>query len=59
MKKLSIVAILLFFGATSIAQTLTLNACKELALENNKRLKESQLKLEASGKVRKNAFTKY
>lgn len=59
MKKLSIVAILLFFGATSIAQTLTLNACKELALENNKRLKESQLKLEASGKVRKDAFTKY
>lgn len=59
MKKLSIVTILLFFSATSIAQTLTLNACKELALENNKRLKESQLKLEASGKVRKDAFTKY
>lgn len=30
-----------------------------LAIENNKRLKESQLKLEASEKVKKDAFTKY
>jgi outer membrane protein TolC len=30
-----------------------------LAIENNKRLKESQLKLEASEKIKKNAFAKY
>ncbi|HEY9222071.1 MAG TPA: TolC family protein [Lutibacter sp.] len=59
MKKLSIVITLLFFSSSLIAQSLTLDSCKVLALENNKRLKESKLKVEASEKVKKDAFTKY
>jgi outer membrane protein TolC len=59
MKKLSIIITLLFFSIASIGQTITLSTCKELAIENNKRLKESQLKLDASEKIKKNAFTKY
>lgn len=59
MKKLNIIITLLFFSIASIGQTITLNTCKELAIENNKRLKESQLKLEASEKIKKNAFAKY
>ena len=59
MKKLNIVVILLFISVTSFSQTLSLYECKELALENNKVLKESQLKLDASEKIKKNAFTKY
>ncbi|WP_372747000.1 TolC family protein [Lutibacter sp.] len=59
MKKLNIVVILLFISVTSISQTLTLQECKELALENNKVLKKSQLKLDASEKIKKNAFTNY
>ena len=59
MKKLSIIITLLFFSIASIGQTITLSTCKELAIENNKRLKESQLKLDASEKIKKNAFTNY
>ena len=41
------------------AQTLSLDSCKIYALENNKILKEAQLKLDASKEVKKNAFTNY
>lgn len=41
------------------AQTLPLDSCKTMALENNKRLKEAQMKLEAAKLVKKNAYTNY
>jgi len=41
------------------AQVLSLDSCKALALENNKKLKEAQLEVEASKQVKKSAFTKY
>jgi len=41
------------------AQTIPLDSCKTMALENNKRLKEAQMKLEAAKLVKKNAFTNY
>ena len=59
MKKLSIVIILLFFSTISVAQTLSLDSCKTLALENNKRLKEVRLNVKASEHVKKSAFTNY
>jgi outer membrane protein TolC len=41
------------------AQVLSLDACKIFAIENNRQLKEARMQLEASGQVRKNAFTNY
>ncbi len=54
--------ILLFIGLVTfpaLAQNITLEKSKKLALKNNRILKESKLKLEASEKVKQNAFTKY
>ncbi len=61
MKILKISIFLLFSLVTFpvLAQNITLLKCKELALKNNKTLKESRLKLEASEKVKQNAFTNY
>lgn len=41
------------------AQQLTLDSCKSLTLQFNKRIKEAQLKVEGSSEVKKQAFTKY
>lgn len=41
------------------AQTLPLDSCKVYAIENNKRIKEARMNLEASEQVKKNAFTNY
>ena len=43
----------------AFSQSLTLDSCKIYALENNKRLKDAKLQLEASKQVEKNAFTNY
>jgi outer membrane protein TolC len=60
MKQLIIVSILVFgLSIMGHSQTLSLDSCKIYAIENNKRLKEARLKLEASEQVRKNAFTNY
>ncbi len=59
MKTLPIILVITIVSFQTLAQTLTLDSCKSLALENNKRLKEAQLKLKASEKVKQNAFTKY
>lgn len=40
-------------------QVLNLDSCRVYALENNRKLKEARLELEASEQVKKNAFTKY
>ena len=52
------IAVLLFSSIT-VAQNYTLKECKNLALENNLRLKESKLKIDAAEKVKQNAFTNY
>ena len=61
MKKilLNIIIVLTFFSVPLKAQNITLDSSKVLALENNKNLKASRLKLAASEKVKKNAFTNY
>ena len=61
MKKiiLNTVLVLTLFSAPLFAQNITLDSSKVLALENNKHLKASRLNVEASKKVKKNAFTKY
>ncbi|PKQ62981.1 hypothetical protein BZG01_16490 [Labilibaculum manganireducens] len=54
--------LLLFICAYSFqgsAQSLSLDSCQSLAHENNKRLKEAQMNLQASELVKKNAFTNY
>ncbi len=42
-----------------MAQSLSLDSCKIYALENNKRLKEAQMQLEASEQVKKEVYTKF
>ena len=41
------------------AQTLSLDSCKQLAIKNNKKIVEASFEVEASGEVRKNAYTNY
>jgi len=59
MKNLFLNIILVLFTSSLVAQNLTLDSTKVLALENNKRIKETRLKLETSEKVKQNAFTNY
>ena len=56
----TIIAILLTAtGLALSAQTLTLDSCKALALQNNLTLKNAALDVEAAQEVKKQAFTKY
>ncbi len=59
MKKLSLSIILALVSTLISAQTLSLDSCKTLAIQNNKHLREAYLKSEASAQVKKNAFTNY
>ena len=60
MKRYIIILILLGTLPSFInAQILSLDSCKIYALENNKRLKEAKMQVEASAEVKKNAFTNY
>jgi len=47
------------FTANAEAQTLSLDSCKQLAIKNNKKIVEAKFEVEASGEVRKNAYTNY
>jgi len=47
------------FAARAEAQTLSLDSCKQLAIKNNKKIVEAKFEVEASGEVRKNAYTNY
>jgi multidrug efflux pump subunit AcrB/outer membrane protein TolC len=47
------------FAANAEAQTLSLDSCKQLAIKNNKKIIEARFEVEASGEVRKNAYTNY
>lgn len=57
--KITIILALTLISIQAMAQDITLDSSKELALKNNKTLKESRLKLEASENVKQNAFTNY
>lgn len=59
MKRIIYLIAILMLPAVLSAQVLSLDSCKSLALENNKKLKEAQLEVEASEQVKKSAFTKY
>ena len=47
------------FSSTSKAQTLSLDSCKQLALENNMKIKKADLEVKMSTEQRKSAFTNY
>jgi outer membrane protein TolC len=57
--KITIILVLTLVAFPTMGQNITLDSSKVLALKNNKILKESRLKLEASEKVKQNAFTNY
>lgn len=59
MKKIIILIVIFFIHFNLEAQNLTLQQCKNSALENNKRIKEAKLKVKASEEVKKQAFTNY
>jgi multidrug efflux pump subunit AcrB/outer membrane protein TolC len=46
------------FG-TGQAQTVSLDSCKQLALHNNRKIKEAELQVRASGQQRKEVFTNF
>jgi multidrug efflux pump subunit AcrB/outer membrane protein TolC len=54
-----VVLAMVFASATAQAQTLSLDSCKSLAIKNNKKIIEARLQVQASGEVRKNAYTNY
>ena len=59
MKHTITIALLFLLTTNILGQSLSLDSCKMLALENNKRVKEAQMKVDASKQVKKNAFTNY
>lgn len=54
-----LVALLVSSGYTSAGRTLTLEECRELAIQNNKELKISGEKIKMAGYEKNAAFTKY
>jgi hypothetical protein len=57
-----IVLLIISFSTFSLkaeAQTLSLDSCKQLALENNMKIKKADLEVEMSIQQRKSAFTNY
>jgi len=55
---LVIISISLFAGKLN-AQSLSLDSCKQLALSNNKKIKQAEFVVRASEEERKSAFTEY
>lgn len=47
------------FNMNSAAQTLSLDSCKQLALENNRKIKESKYEVAIAEQQKKEAFTNY
>jgi len=57
-----VVILVIAFSALSTkteAQTLSLDSCKQLALENNMKIKKAEYKVKMATEQRKNAFTNY
>jgi len=46
-------------GTASAEKAITLQECRALALQNNNSIKNSELEIESSDKIKKSAFTKY
>lgn len=59
MKKYILIIVLSLSYGLTVAQTLTLDSCKQLTLTNNKKIIEAKLKVDESEQVKKQAFTKY
>lgn len=61
MAKGSLMLLVVLFGVTTKveAQTLSLDSCKALALENNRKIKEAEINLCISEEQKKAAFTNY
>jgi len=60
--KMIIVGFLLTFPSlisTSQAQTISLDSCKQLALQNNRRIKDAELQIRASDQQKKEVFTNF
>lgn len=47
------------FASNASAQTLSLDSCKRLAIQNNKKIIEAAYEVKSSEEVRKNAYTNY
>ena len=47
------------FATKAEAQSLSLDSCKQLAIKNNKKIIEAGFEVQASGEIRKNAYTNY
>ncbi len=45
--------------STSHAQNVSLDSCKQLALQNNRKIKEAELQVRAAGQQRKEVFTNF
>jgi len=59
MKKFLAYIVLFLTCLTAYSQTLSLDQCKEMAVENNIRLKNSRIDYEIADETRKQAFTAY
>ncbi len=58
--KISVFLVLIVSMAVNIsAEELSLEICKKYALENNKKIRESNYEIKASEEVKKSAYTKY
>ena len=55
----TLVAVAMMPLATNAQQTLTLEQCREMAIENNKTLRQAETKIEMAGYDRKIAFANY
>ena len=59
MKKNIIILILCVVSSTLFSQSISLDSCKYLAIENNRKINEALLRSHESELVKKNAITKY
>lgn len=59
MKKHIMIMLLISLATAIYAQNLSLDTCKQLALENNKKIKSAELKYSESSQLKKDAFTKF
>jgi outer membrane protein TolC len=55
---LTLIALPMFIG-TSQAQSISLDSCKQLALQNNRKIKESELQIRASQQQKQEVFTNF
>ncbi|HEY4785809.1 MAG TPA: efflux RND transporter permease subunit [Bacteroidales bacterium] len=55
----TLILLLFFVPVKTHAQTLSLDSCKQMALINNKKIKEADFEVKAAEEQRKSAFTNY